>query len=425
MDLFFSYASQGGLTDLTGLLEEYGPNLASFIGEDGLRYGRVGSEQLMVPAKRAYQGIFADWIRRDWLDAVGLPMPTTTEEWYNAIRTIKEEDPGNVGSENVVGYWLDANGVRLGALYTQNLVYSFVTELTDEQRYTLPDVAKPGYKEGVRFLNQLYHEGLINQDFALATTVDPFREAIANNRVASVTDTYWQLFGGDAVMALVESEPSAFYEAGLMFQNAAGEYPREIYAPIDMLLMVPTFSENAEAAVKYLDWLSLAENHDYIWFGEEGVNHEVVDGIKVSLPLDVQLERAPEGRLLNNGDMGIVRRNAFYDTSTPSGLDMFTQSNLIGLRRQGRDSEADMRASGISVATVDGFTPPFFGQPLEAEGRYGSVLADKHLEIVIRSIMANPSNFDTVYDDLLDEYMAAGGRAVIEQKTQVYRESIR
>jgi putative aldouronate transport system substrate-binding protein len=423
MDLYYSYASQGGLTDLTDLIDQYGPNLRSLIGEDSLEFGQVGDEQLMVPAVRSFQGIFVDWIRQDWLDAVGLPMPTTTDEWYDALVTIRDEDPGNVG-DNFVGYWLDANAVRLGPLFRQNLMNSFVTEMTEEEWYTLPDLAKPGFKEGVRFLNKLYHEGLINQDFALATTKEPFREAVANGYVASVTDTYWQLFQGEAVNTLVESDPDAFYAAAPMFDNYAGEYPREMYLPIDMILMVPSFSENAVEAVKYLDWLSLPEVNEYLWWGEEGEHHYVAeDGYRVQLPVEERRDEA-EMPFLNNWDMSLVRRNAFYDWSTPEGMETGLEAAVHGLREEGRDAEADMRKMGQQVSLVDGFTPPFFGQPIEAEGRYGSVLVDKHMETIIRSVMADPAEFDSVYDAGLEEYMNAGGREVIEEKQQVYRELI-
>lgn len=423
MDLYYSYASQGGLTDLTDLVDDYGPNIVRLLGEESLEFGQVDGRQLMIPAKRNFQGIFVDWIRQDWLDAVGLPMPTTTEEWYNALVAIRDEDPGNAG-DNFVGYWLDANAVRLGPLFRQNLMNSFVTEMTEEEWYTLPDLAKPGFKDGVRFLNRLYNEGLINQDFALATTKDPFREAVANGYVASVTDTYWQLFGGDAVKTLVESNPDAFYTTGPIFRNFAGEYPRELYLPIDMILMVPSFSTSAVEAVKYLDWLSTPEANEFLWWGIEGEHHYVADeGYRVLLPVEVRRDDA-DMPFLNNWDMSIVRRNSFYDWSTPEGMETGLAAAVHGLREQGRNAEADMRVIGQRTSLVDGFTPPFFGQPIEAEGRYGSVLIDKHMETIIRSVMADPAEFDAVYDAGLAEYMNAGGSEVIEEKEQVYQARI-
>ena len=258
----------------------------------------------------------------------------------------------------------------------------------------------------------------------MATTVDPYRQALANGYVASVSDTYWQLFGGDAIKALVEKVPNAFYAAGPIFQNYAGEYRRELYLPIDMILMVPSFSKNAEAAVKYLDWLSTPEVNEFLWFGNEGEHHSVQNGIRVLLPTE-QSRDAADMPFLNSWDMSIVRRNAFYDWSTPESMERGLEANVLGLRNQGRNAEADMRIAGQRVALVDGFTPPFFGRPIVAEGRYGSVLIDKHQETIIRSIIAEPARFDAVVDGLLAEYMNAGGRQVIEEKQLVYRESIR
>ena len=41
-------------------------------------------------------------INKAWLDACGLEEPKTLDEFLNVLRTFKEKDPGNVGTENVI-----------------------------------------------------------------------------------------------------------------------------------------------------------------------------------------------------------------------------------------------------------------------------------------------------------------------------------
>lgn len=424
-DLVQNYAIQGGLADLTESIDEYGQNLMSTIPEEAWQYGQFERRQLMVPGRVLYDGIFADYIRQDWLDAVGLEVPTTREEWYEALVTIKEEDPGNIGSENIIGFWLDQRSrYRLGSTYASNFFWSFISDMSEEEFYTLPDLLKPGYKEGVQFLNRMYHEGLINEDFALETTPDGYVEAIATNRVASVTAAYWELFQRQGVETLLEDVPTAFYVGANMFRNDEGGYVREIRTPVGMRLVVPVFSESVDAAVQYLDWQARPEVAAFIWDGEEGVHHSVdANGFRTLLPeedrgndeLPYQMAR----------DLSLVVRNAFFDFSDPANFEDGLEYIALGDRNRGLDQIADMRISGARVSVVDGFTPPFYPTTIESAGRFGSVLLDKHEEAVILSILADPSEFSATYDRLVEEYMAAGGQEVMEEKMQVYNESIR
>ncbi len=56
------------------------------------------------------------------------------------------------------------------------LIWSFIKQpLTDEQKYTMTQklgsrdypVLLPGFKDGLKFMNTLYNEGMISRDFSL------------------------------------------------------------------------------------------------------------------------------------------------------------------------------------------------------------------------------------------------------------------
>lgn len=96
--VFERYAEQGGLADLTDLLNEHGQNLKKFLGDDTLAYGQLEGKQFAIPGKRMLTERYSSWIRKDWLDKVGLPMPSSTDELYEALKAFKEKDPGETGA---------------------------------------------------------------------------------------------------------------------------------------------------------------------------------------------------------------------------------------------------------------------------------------------------------------------------------------
>ena len=81
-----TYADMGGVMDLSGILEEYKdlcPNLWNWLGENNIYWDRDPVEGTVwaIEAKLATSNRILTFVRQDWLDALGLEAPTTTEEF--------------------------------------------------------------------------------------------------------------------------------------------------------------------------------------------------------------------------------------------------------------------------------------------------------------------------------------------------------
>ncbi|MNP82592.1 hypothetical protein D3C76_1812810 [compost metagenome] len=48
----------GGLTEVSSLIGQYGPNLKKFLGDEVLSYGLFSGKQYTIPAKRKALGSF-------------------------------------------------------------------------------------------------------------------------------------------------------------------------------------------------------------------------------------------------------------------------------------------------------------------------------------------------------------------------------
>ncbi|MDR1096401.1 MAG: extracellular solute-binding protein [Spirochaetaceae bacterium] len=101
------YRDLGGLFDMGPCLDS--PLLAdlkAFPGDDPALPGRELIRRLEDPETKAVYAIPARrmntanrnmFIRKDWLDKLGIPVPQTTEEFYRALIAFKQQDPGGVG----------------------------------------------------------------------------------------------------------------------------------------------------------------------------------------------------------------------------------------------------------------------------------------------------------------------------------------
>jgi putative aldouronate transport system substrate-binding protein len=110
------------------------------------------------------------WVYEPWLDTLGLEVPTTTTEFEQMLIAFKEQDPNGNGIADEVPFSGSVEG--LGGWHNsvdQNLMNAFLFyDRIQHDRLLLIDgqvqaaYAQQGYAEGLRYLNRLYTEGLID-----------------------------------------------------------------------------------------------------------------------------------------------------------------------------------------------------------------------------------------------------------------------
>lgn len=399
-----NYVKSGGLTDLGPIIEEHGPNLKKVLGPS-LPYGVFDEKQYVIPALRVIQSQTTTFIRKDWLDQLSLPVPTTTEQFVDTLRAFKEKDPGQTGGKVIpLGY--------IGVFHTMPLVNSFYKwdELSERDLYATPRWKMPGAKDGYKLLNQLYNEGLIDPDFALASDFSQeFPQQVVNSIVGSATPNTNEPVYGGYYENLVKNNPNAVLEPIDPYSTPDGKHPKPIYEPIGAYIMVPASSKNAEAAVKYLNWMADPANILVLQNGEEGLSYKMdEEGLPVLLD-------TPESQnlLYNYFDYCIILNGKYVSTEDP---DKNIAANAFNPQFK------DFTVKSIQAGSNDGYTLPRVDIPVEAEIKYATILTEKDKEVLTKVVTAKPENFDSVYEKIVKEYMDMGGTAVMEGKMAAYDE---
>ncbi|TXK84189.1 extracellular solute-binding protein [Paenibacillus sp. N3.4] len=113
-------------------------------------------------------------MRKDWLDKLGMKVPTTYDELYEVMKAFKEKDPDGNGKDDTYGL---AAGVNSGAGI--NGAYPFVSLMAsmkagpsvgwveDGKGGIVPGEFAPNNKAAIGYLAKLYKEGIIAKDFAI------------------------------------------------------------------------------------------------------------------------------------------------------------------------------------------------------------------------------------------------------------------
>ncbi|MBP1996608.1 extracellular solute-binding protein [Paenibacillus eucommiae] len=172
-----SLAQQGILIPLNDLIDQYAPNLKK-IFEEHPEYkaavthfdGNIYSLPKVVDAP-FYQAPDTMWINKKWLDQVGLPVPTTTEELYEALKAFKGKDLNGNGKQDEIpmsfmyaSHWLGGNSLAnaFGIMDQGAHVY-----IKDNKLMYAPQQEE--YKDYVTYMNGLYSEGLLDKEMFTQT----------------------------------------------------------------------------------------------------------------------------------------------------------------------------------------------------------------------------------------------------------------
>jgi len=165
----FFYAQLGLFRPITNYLE-FAPELlrmfeelpfihADMIMPDGNIYGFPAIDDAFhthLPQKL--------WINTAWLDTLGLPMPRTTEEFYDTLVAFRDGDPNQNGRPVLPFAGAAGQGHAVERLLGRFVTTDEGNRLIVENGRIVPVFNTPEWREGLRYLNRLYTSGLIAPD---------------------------------------------------------------------------------------------------------------------------------------------------------------------------------------------------------------------------------------------------------------------
>ena len=113
------------------------------------------------------------WLRKDWMEELGLSEPESLEEAFTIIEAFRENRMGAEAGEEPIGLLCDTSLV--GTTSTNYSVEPvFDSFHASPQRWIQNDQGEIVYgsvteetKEALGYLNQLYERGILDTDFAL------------------------------------------------------------------------------------------------------------------------------------------------------------------------------------------------------------------------------------------------------------------
>ncbi|OBZ14921.1 ABC transporter substrate-binding protein [Bacillus sp. FJAT-27264] len=276
--------NSGVIIPLNDYIDKYAPNLTKLLADHPEIKKEVSTDDGRIyafpflradPYLRTYFGL---GIRQDWLDKLGLQVPTTIDEWHTVLKALKEGDPNGNGKADEIPLLIKKDTML-------NFSNVFLNAWGITSQFYLKDgkVAygniQPEYKEFLETMRNWYAEGLIDRDYA--ATDDKQKDAKWTGGLLAASELAVGGGIGKYMTAMSEKDPG--------FNIVGAPYPtlkkgdKPVLGQITPIFnsvgaAITSSNKHIEETVKWLDYKYGEEGSMLFNFGIEGKSYEMKDG---------------------------------------------------------------------------------------------------------------------------------------------------
>ncbi len=273
------------IIDLTDLIVQYAPDYYSYVndyGSDLLKRSIVSEEGqylAMYKIKVNYYSNRGNAIRTDWLDQLGLDIPTTVDQLYDTMVAIKTEygtdETFSTDASGALGGVTGAFGIG-GYSLGQSSIGGYLSE---DGTTVLSTLQSDGFREYLEYFNKVWAAGLIDQEFynksdfpspLLGPTNHSFIwNAMSSSLATAKSNAVDESFEAIGVPSFVRNEGDSYNFASLPQVTGNGT------------TCISTQCENPEAAVSFMNYFFTRDGYILGNYGIEGDAHYIDDSGEV------------------------------------------------------------------------------------------------------------------------------------------------
>lgn len=236
------------------MYESYGDSLKDMVTYDG--------KIMALPETNITDGPNLVWLRKDWMNKLGLSEPHTIDDVVNIVKHFISEDPGNNGVDtsgkpNTVGLAVDtdvtgecgySSEFLLDIIFACFGAYPKQWIMNDDGEIVYGSVTDEA-KEALSYINSLYNQGVIDNDFLLRTSTN-ICELIENGLCGSFFGPWWA--PNNPLANAVSRNPDANWQPYLIATDSDGTTSYHSQNPCYKYVVVRKGYEHPEIAAKMI-----------------------------------------------------------------------------------------------------------------------------------------------------------------------------
>lgn len=444
-----SLIDAGAMIDMTDLIEEYGPNIKKMYGDEfeKLRYSEEDPSIYQL-SSYAVGGTFLEnsgTAQIQWaaLKENNYEIPDTLEEFEKMIKDYMAAHPTTEDGMPTIGISLTAADWHW--MITLGNPSGYIAEgapdngqwLIDEDYNAMYKFRSDKVREYYRWLNRMYHEGVLDPEFATQTYED-YIAKIASGRVVALTDTDWDYSDGEKIL-IADGKLDKTYAGLPLAMDENTKAPSLMYQglPTGQGVGITTSCKDPVAAIKFLDYLCSDEGQVLVNWGIEGVNY-FIDEEGNRYRTQEEIDEAN-----TNQDYSRITGVGFHSYPFPTygigevdstGSTYTTDSKETVIAEYNEEQKAACEAWGVELLVdvfpqTSEFEVPEYSpvwacmKPVEFD-EIGNKLDEIAWSGLITCVISEESEFDAAYDNMLATLEGSGMSEAEAMLTDIVKDMV-
>ena len=305
------YYNSGLFAPLDDLIAEYSPSYSAILEDPVIRANMLANDGHIYSTPFYEVAPWLDvmyypFINTEWLDTLGLEMPTNLDEFYDVLVAFRDKDPNGNGLQDEIPF-----------SYYDNMITYFFSEfdLPINTNYEMLDgktfvfgPQRDEFRTGLEYLHKLYADGLLD--------AEAMSQGIAEMQAKGSGE--YQLLGsfiGFWADDYTKGEETYKYDAVPPFST---KWISNVNLPTRGGMSISAQCENKEVAMRWADYINQTPYHAY-WcnFGPDsvGVMTTTEDGKMLQ-----NSDAAPEGITFEEWTRQVTLRDMIPYCILPEGV---------------------------------------------------------------------------------------------------------
>lgn len=383
-------AEDGVLAPLNELLEKHGQNILADRPEDE-KWLWVDGERYSIPCRPGDVTESFVTIRKDWLDALGLEVPTTLDEFTKVCQAFTFDDPDGNGVQDTYALGGALNGHPIDTLTVVMGFFGVVKDWMMQDDQYIPYQLTDNMKAALLYLRELYQLGVVDPEFAVDTR-DKYLEKKSLNRFGieqwyltqtGSTSAWWNTFIANVPQQVTIPLPLIEVEGyETVWPNPIAS--RYGVALGGFQLLIFNKNKHKEKTMEIINFLASDEGSELVTFGPKGVTwDEDENGNYIDIAVD-------------------------EETAKQSGKELYCVVFWHNIFKRNADP---LVLEGLKVYTPFVRAARDFPYVYEGDTSALGSLLDTHMIKIITEADIDP---DEAFAAMVDEYKQMGGAACIE-----------
>lgn len=315
------FANKGLLLDLTPYLDKLQP-VVDFIGEENLKKGTIDGKVYGI-SKRASFPFFNIWLRKDWLDNLGLSVPTTLDEFLDVARAFTQDDPDGNKKNDTYGF----TGGELSAFDPIFSAFGVGSIGTFYQRdgKLISSLYDPNMPAAIEFITKMINAGIVDPDL-LANSGTSAEQRAFQGKVGMIWHGFPRMTHPDRINEYKAVDPNAEWIQIPALKGPAGAYAGTFDVGTSpgmhaISKSVENDPDKLQRIFDMLNYIASPEGASLVAHGEEGRHWNLENGKIVRTELRSK-EHAFVYQLLGRDEMvylqsGYPAENIEFSANTP------------------------------------------------------------------------------------------------------------